>query len=307
MNRPAIALSFLLGLLLVAGLTLALRGSNSSSGGKLDVVAAENFYGNMVSQIGGSHVAVTSILSDPNADPHLFEPGTSNGLAVSKAKLVIQNGVDYDAFMQKLENASPDSKRIVVTMANVLGVSGADANPHLWYDPKTMPAVAKAMAAGLSDLVPAHKAYFQKNLAAFDRSLAPWLSAIAAFKAKYAHTAVATTEPVADYLLTAMRITNLTPFRFQADIMNGVEPSPQDISLVDSFFSQHKAKVFVYNQQVTDALTTSIRQAALRAGVPVVGVYETMPTSGYRYQSWMLAEVQAIQKAVTTKTSTQKL
>src|SRR6478672_6602840 len=106
MNRPAIALSFLLGLLLVAGLTLALRGSNSSSGGKLDVVAAENFYGNMVSQIGGSHVAVTSILSDPNADPHLFEPGTSNGLAVARARLVIQNGLEYDSFMTRLLRAA---------------------------------------------------------------------------------------------------------------------------------------------------------------------------------------------------------
>jgi zinc/manganese transport system substrate-binding protein len=198
-------------------------------------------------------------------------------------------------------------RRTVIVAQSVLGLPDSTPNPHLWYDPKTMPAVAKAMAADLSELVPAHKAYFQKNLAAFDRSLAPWLSAIAAFKAKYPQTAVATTEPVADYLLQAMGVTNLTPFSFQADIMNGVEPAAQDISLVGSFFSQHRAKVFVYNQQVTDALTTSIRQAALRAGVPVAAVYETMPTPGYRYQSWMLAEVQAIQKAVSAKTSTEKL
>jgi zinc/manganese transport system substrate-binding protein len=127
-----------------------------------------------------------------------------------------------------------------------------------------------------------------------------------AFRAKYPGTAAATTEPVADYLLTAMGIRNLTPFTFQADIMNGVDPSPQDISLENGFFTKHKVKLFCYNQQVVDALTTGIRQTALRSGVPVVGVYETMPT-GYRYQSWMLAEVRAIEKAVASKISTQRL
>ena len=135
----------------------------------------------------------------------------------------------------------------------------------------------------------------------------PWLHAIAAFKAKYPGSTAATTEPVADYLLKAMGIENLTPFTFQADIMNGVDPAPQDISLEDGFFTQHKVKVFCYNQQVVDALTTSIRQTALKAGIPVVGVYETMPTPGYTYQSWMLAEVQAIQRAIASKESTQKL
>ena len=147
-----------------------------------------------------------------------------------------------------------------------------------------MPAVAKAMAADLSALQPAHEAYFQARLQAFNRSLAPWRNAIAQFKAKYPGTTAATTEPVADYLLTAMGITNLTPFRFQADIMNGADPAPQDIALENSLFAQHKVKLFAYNQQVTDALTTSIRDNALKAGVPVVGVYETMPT-GYDYQS----------------------
>jgi len=169
-----------------------------------------------------------------------------------------------------------------------------------------MPAVAKVMAADLSALQPAHAAYFRANLKAFDRSLAPWLTAMAQFKAKYAGVPVATTEPVADYLLQAMGAGNLTPFRFQADIMNGVDPPPQDISLVTSFFTQHKARALTYNQQVTDGLTTSIRQAAQQAGVPVVGVYETMPT-GYRYQSWMLAEVHAIERAVASKISTEKL
>jgi zinc/manganese transport system substrate-binding protein len=112
---------------------------------------------------------------------------------------------------------------------------------------------------------------------------------------------------VADYLLTAMGIDNLTPFQFQADIMNGTEPSPQDITLENGFFTKHQVKVFCYNQQVVDALTTSIRTTAQRTGVPVVGVYETMPTPGYDYQRWMLAEVNAIENAVAHGISTEHL
>ena len=289
---------------------LAASGCTSSSAstqaGVISAVGAENEYANVLSQIGGRYVHVSSILDNPNTDPHTFEASASVAQEISTAQLIVQNGVGYDAFMNRIESASPNAARKVITVQHVLGLPSSTPNPHLWYDPATMPAVAKAMAADLSALQPAHAAYFRANLRAFDRSLAPWRTAIAQFKAKYPGVAVATTEPVADYLLQAMGARNLTPFRFQADIMNGVDPSPQDISLVTSFFAQHKARVFVYNQQVTDALTTSIRQAAQRAGVPVVGVYETMPT-GYRYQSWMLAEVHAIERAVASKTSTEKL
>jgi zinc/manganese transport system substrate-binding protein len=118
---------------------------------------------------------------------------------------------------------------------------------------------------------------------------------------------VATTEPVADYLLTAMGMDDLTPFRFQADIMNGVDPTPQDITLEDGLFAHHSVEVFCYNQQVVDGLTTSIRQTALHAGVPVVGVYETMPTPGYDFQTWMTAEVAAIRDAVVSHVSTERL
>jgi zinc/manganese transport system substrate-binding protein len=133
------------------------------------------------------------------------------------------------------------------------------------------------------------------------------LHAIAVFRSTHHGVTVATTEPVADYLLEAMGATNLTPFRFQADVMNGVDPSPQDITLEGTLLSTHKVNVFVYNQQVVSSLTTQIRTAAQHAGVPVVGVYETMPTPGYTYQSWMLAEVRAISRAVTSKVSTEKL
>jgi zinc/manganese transport system substrate-binding protein len=292
----------------VAALVLAgcSSGSAAAAKGTISAVGAENEYANVLSQIGGRYVHVAAILDNPNTDPHTCEASPQVAQEVSSAQLIVQNGVGYDSWMNKIESASPNPKRRVITVQQVLGLPDSTPNPHLWYDPATMPAVAKVMAADLSALQPAHKAYFQARLQAFDRSLAPWLAAVAQFKARYPSTTAATTEPVADYLLTAMGIKNLTPFRFQADIMNGVDPAPQDIALENSFFAQHKVKLFAYNQQVTDSLTTSIRDNALKAGVPVVGVYETMPT-GYSYQSWMLAEVNAIGKAVARKISTQKL
>ena len=279
----------------------------ASNPGVINAIGAENEYANVLGQIGGRYVHVSSILDNPNTDPHTFEASPSVAREVSAATLIVQNGVGYDTFMNKIEAASPNSKRKVITVQNLLGLPDDTPNPHLWYSPKTMPAAAKAMAADLSALQPAHKAYFQARLAKFDASLKPWFTAIAQFKAKYAGTAVAVTEPVADYMLQAMGMDIRTPFAFQADIMNGVDPSPQDISLENSFFTKHQVKVFCYNQQVVDSLTTSIRQTALKAGVPVVGVYETMPTPGYDYQTWMLAELHAIEKALTSKTSTQKL
>jgi zinc/manganese transport system substrate-binding protein len=293
--------------LIATGCTISGATATASSATVINAIGAENEYANVLGQIGGRYVHVSSILNNPNTDPHTFEASPQIAQEVSSADLIVQNGVGYDSWITRIESASPNAKRKVIVVQKLLGLPDSTPNPHLWYDPATMPAVAKAMAADLSALQPAHKAYFQANLTKFDSSLTPWLNAIAQFKATHPGTLAATTEPVADYLLTAMGIKNLTPFTFQADIMNGADPAPQDIALENGFFSKHMVKVFAYNQQVTSALTGSIRQNAISAGVPVVGVYETMPTPGYDYQSWMLAEVHAIEKAVTSKISTQRL
>jgi len=281
--------------------------SPSPRAGVIRAVGAENEYANVLSQVGGRYVHVSSILNNPNTDPHTYEASPSVAAEVSAAELIVQNGVGYDTFMNKIESAAPNSKRRVIVVQQLLGLPDSTPNPHLWYNPRTMPAAARAMAAALTALQPAHGAYFEANLTKFDRSLRPWLAALASFKARYAGTPVATTEPVADYMLQAMGMDNLTPFGFQADIMNGVDPSPEDIALEEGFFTKHRVKVFCYNQQVVDALTASIRQTAVKAGVPVVGVYETMPTPGYDYQSWMMAELQAIVKALTKRVSTEHL
>jgi zinc/manganese transport system substrate-binding protein len=304
-----VAAALMVAVTAVAGCGNSTKAANSTStvAGVINAIGAENEYANVLGQIGGRYVHVSSILNNPNTDPHTFESSPSVAREVSRAELIVQNGVGYDDFMTRIESASSNSKRKVIIAQDVRGLPTDTPNPHLWYDPKTMPAVAKAMAADLSVLQPVHATYFAANLKKFDASLQPWLQAIAAFKADYPHTTAATTEPVSDYMLQAMGVDDLTPFRFQADIMNGVDPTPQDITLENGFFAKHQVRMFVYNQQVIDSLTTSIRQTAEKAGVPVVGVYETMPTPGYDYQTWMLAEIHAMQKAVTDKTSTEHL
>jgi zinc/manganese transport system substrate-binding protein len=305
--RPVTAWAAALGIsLLVAGCSGG-HSSTTAPPGVIKAVGAENQYANVLTQIGGQYVQVSSILDNPTSDPHTFEASTSVAQEVSSAQLIVQNGVGYDGFMDNIEAASPNPDRKVIVAQHVLGLADDTPNPHLWYNPRTMPAVAKVMATDLSELDPSHSAYFQTRLTAFDASLQPWLAAIASFKARYGGTPVAVTEPVADYLLHAMGADILTPFAFQADIMNGVDPAPEDITLENGFFTKHLVRVFCYNQQVVDSLTMSIRQTAQSAGVPVVGVYETMPTPGYDYQAWMVAEVDAIEAAVAHGTSTEHL
>ena len=165
----------------------------------------------------------------------------------------------------------------MIDVQQLLGLPDSTPNPHLWYSPTTMPTVAAALVSDLSALEPRHAAYFKANAARFDASLKPWHRALQAFAARYPRTPVATTEPVGDYMLQAAGTVNLTPSRFQADIMNGVDPAPQDVTCEDALFSGHRVKAFLYNQQVTDTLTQSFLADARAHGRPVVGVYETMP------------------------------
>jgi zinc/manganese transport system substrate-binding protein len=303
-----------LGVLAVCGLSAtAVAGCGPASitvsnagPGRILAVGAENQYANVISQIGGRYVAVAAVMSNPNTDPHSFEASPSVAHVVSSAKLVVQNGLGYDAFMNKIEAASPNSGRDVIDVQKLLGLPTSTPNPHLWYKPTTMPAVAGALVKDLSKLDPAHAAYFAANAKRFDASLNPWLAAIRSLKTEFPHTPVATTEPVGDYMLAAVGALIRTPWELQADIMNGVDPAPQDISLQDALLSGHGVKLFLYNQQVTDSLTQSFLKTAAAHHVPVVGVYETMPL-GYSYQSWMLAEVRALRRAILDGTSTRKL
>ncbi|HEX4092432.1 MAG TPA: zinc ABC transporter substrate-binding protein [Trebonia sp.] len=278
-----------------------------SDPGKIVAVGAENEYADVIGQVGGQYVQVSAIMSNPNTDPHSFEASPAVAREINAAQLIVQNGVSYDTFMSTIENAASTGDTKVIDVQTLLGLPDSTPNPHLWYDPATMPKVADAIATDLAAIQPAHAAYFKARAKSFVASLDSWYSAIAAFKKAYAGVPVATTEPVADYMLQAVGADNLTPWTFQADIMNGVDPSPQNVAAQKALFTDHKVKVFLYNQQVTDPLTESLITLADQNHIPVVGVYETMPTPGYDYQTWMLTEVQDLRKAVADKVSTEHL
>jgi len=305
--RSLAAVMVSLGVALLASACSSARAGSPSDPGLIVAVGAENEYANVIAQVGGKYVQASAIMSNPNTDPHTFEASASVAREVSAAQLVVQNGVGYDTFMNTIENAAPNSARKVIVVQDLLGLPADTPNPHLWYKPSTMPSVASEIASDLAAIAPAHASYFRANAAAFTASLAAWNHAIAAFKAQYPNTPVATTEPVADYMLQAVGADNLTPFAFQADIMNGTDPSAQDVAIERSLFTQHRVKVLLYNQQVTDSLTESFITLAQANGIPVVGVYETMPVPGFDYQSWMLTEVQDLSKAVASKISTEHL
>jgi zinc/manganese transport system substrate-binding protein len=268
------------------------------AGGKIVAVGAESQYADVIGQVGGRYVQADAIMSNPNTDPHSFEASIAVAREVGNAQLVVQNGLGYDGFMDSIESAAPSSGRTVINVQRLLGLPDSTPNPHLWYDPSTMPKVADAIAAALSAIQPSHAAYFTANATVFKASLKPLAAAIASFKSAYSGSPVAVTEPVADYLLTALGADNLTPWTFQADIMNGVDPSPQNVAVQRGLFTEHKVKVFLYNEQVTDTLTQSFITLAERDHIPVIGVYETMPEPGYDYQTWMRTEVQDLRKAV---------
>ena len=281
----------------LAALSLAGCGSSGSAHGGISVVASTNVYGDIARQIGGAHIHVTSILTSPDADPHLFEPGTSNGLAVAEADVVIENGAGYDAFMTKLEHAAPSSKRRVLTIAAVLGVHGHDANPHLWYDVPQLPRIADSIAIVLTQADPLHAVAYRHGAQRFIASLAPVDRAVAAIRSTHAGAPVAYTEPVPGYLLEAAKLRNLAPSSFTRAIENGTEPPPQAVATMGDLLTHHTVKVLLYNSQAVSPITARMREAADSAGVPVVGVTETLPAH-QTFQQWQLEQVRALASAL---------
>jgi zinc/manganese transport system substrate-binding protein len=284
---------------IVLGMTLPLAacGGSKSATGAVQVVAAENVYGSIATQIGGPHVSVTSFLTSPDADPHLFEPGTANGLAVAGARVVLQNGLGYDAFMTKLENAAPSKSRIVVTVADVLGVRGRDANPHLWYDVPRLSRVAAAIAGALQRADPRHASAYRAGLARFDRSLGPLRREVASIRERFHGAPVAYTEPVPGYLVTAAGLRNLAPDSFTRPIEDGSEPSAAGVAAMTELVSKHRIRVLLYNSQAVSPITARLRDTARGAGIPVVAVTETLPPQ-LGFQQWQLRQARALAAAL---------
>jgi zinc/manganese transport system substrate-binding protein len=262
---------------------------------KIPVVAAENFYGDVVQQLGGDRVDVTSILSNPDQDPHLFEASPKTARALQHASLVVYNGADYDPWMTKLLNASKNDKRKTIVAAELVGKKSGD-NPHLWYDPATMPAVARAVSAALASADPSHKAAYDANLAKFLGSLKPIDDKVAALRSQYAHVSVTATEPVFGYMSDAIGL-DMRNQRFQLAAMNDTEASASDIAAFERDLRERRVQVLIYNSQATEALTKRMLKLAQQSHVPTMSVTETQP-AGKNYQQWMLAQLDALGNAL---------
>jgi len=289
MKTPIVLLTALLAVLLTPA------SGRSAAESKIAVVAAENFYADVAGQIGGDHVAVASILSNPDQDPHLFEVSPAVVRKTAAAQIVIYNGAGYDPWMAKLLAATPKPERIVIVAADLMHKKAGD-NPHLWYDPAAMPAVATALAAALADIDPAHQDDYAARLKTFLASLAPIEQKIAAIRGRYAGVPVTATEPVYGSMAAALGLT-MRNERFQLAVMNATEPSAGDVAAFQRDLTEHKVRLMFYNKQAIDNTVRRFIALAHSAHVPVVGVTETCPP-GLSYQDWMLSELNATEQAL---------
>ena len=263
---------------------------------KVAVVAAENVYGDVAQQIGGEHVSVTSLISNPAQDPHLFEATPAAARALSDAQIVIGNGADYDPWLDKLLQSARKSGRIEISVAELMRRKAGD-NPHLWYDPATMPALARALAAALAKADPGHEAEYKSNLSAFLSALKPIEDKVAAMRAKYKGVPITATEPVFEPMTDAIGLINRNR-RFQLAMMNDTEPSAKDVAAFEGDLKQHKIKALISNTQVSEALTQRLVATAQASQIPVVGVTETLP-AGKHFQDWVLGELEALDRALS--------
>ncbi len=268
--------------------------------GKLAVVAAENFYGDIARQVGGERVTVTSIIYSPDQDPHLFEitPGVVRQIA--NAQVVIFNGAGYDPWMDKLLQAAPRPGRLVINMAALTRRKVGD-NPHLWYDPATMRTIARALNADFTKIDRAHARDYDARLAAFEFSLKAIDDKIAAIRAKSAGAPVTASEPVVGYMAAALGFT-MRNERFQLAIMNDTEPSARDMAAIEQDLKTRKVKIMFYNKQAANKVVQHLIEIARAAHVPLVGVTETAPP-GLSFQDWMLMQLNDIDKALAERNS----
>ena len=266
-----------------------------AAGQRITVVAAENFYGDVAAQIGGPDVAVHSILTNPDQDPHLFEASPSVGRDLSSAHIVIYSGIDYDPWMPKLLQATHDAGRQVIVVADLAGRKPGD-NPHIWYDPATMAALANRLAAELISDDPAHKAGYEQRLARFRQSMQPVLEKVAALRQRLAGTPAIATEPVFGYMFAALGM-DVHDQPFQIAVMNNTEPAASDVAAFENDLRNHRVRLLVYNAQASDPIAARMMRLAKASHIPVVGATETEPP-GKTYQAWMLGELDAIDHAL---------
>lgn len=281
-------------------LAFALAFPGIATADPIAILAGENFYGEAAAAIGGDRVAVTSVLIAPGTDPHDFEPSPSVAAGVSDARIVILNGADYDHWLVHLLDATDNSDRIVINVAALIGIEDGQ-NPHIWYDPKAMPALANALTEQLISIDPEGAADYTAGRDAFLATLAPIAGRVAELRDQFAGTPVAATEPVFGTMADAIGL-KMQNESFQVAIMNEVEPAASYLAAMEDDLREGRVKVLFYNAQVEDAFTRNLAAIAAEAGVPIVGVTETQP-AGKSYAEWMLDAVEATAKALSDKAS----
>lgn len=278
-------------------------GTSGTSGadGVVKIVASTNVYGDIAATIGGDAVDVTSVISDPSADPHSYEANAQTQLALSKADIVIENGGGYDDFVDTMLDATSNTDVTVLNAVDLSGkqaADGAELNEHVWYDFPTVSTLVDSLTAALSKAAPAKAETFRSNATTFKDGLATLEASEKTIAAAHAGAGVAITEPVPLYLLEAAGLKNVTPPEFSEAIEEETDVSPTTLQATLDLFTSHTASLLVYNAQTTGPETEKVRAAATESSVPVVPVTETLP-AGQTYLSWMTANVAAVADALS--------
>ncbi|HTR19050.1 MAG TPA: zinc ABC transporter substrate-binding protein [Candidatus Paceibacterota bacterium] len=268
-----------------------------TSSGKLQVVAGENFWGSLVSQIGGSDISVTTIVTDPNADPHDYEATSDDAKAVADAGYVIENGVGYDTWLDKLIASSDNPNIKVLKIADLVGKKDGD-NPHLWYQPAYVNQAIAQIEQDLITLDPAHASDYRANYATLQQSLAGYQNTIASIKQNYAGVKVAATEDIFVYLTDATGLDLVTPPAFIQAVGDGNDPPASTVATFQDQLKSGQVKVLLYNEQTVTPLTDSLKQLAQSKNIPIVGMTETVSPPDAKFQDWMGAQVNALQQAL---------
>jgi zinc/manganese transport system substrate-binding protein len=276
----------------------AIGAEGGSSGGRIVVVAAENFWGSIAGQLGGSDVAVQSIIVNPNTDPHSYEPTASDGIALAKSQMAIVNGIGYDTWASKLLAANAPSSRVVLNVGDLLGLNQGD-NPHQWYSPSSVQRVVNQIVADYKRLLPKDAAYFEHQRAIFEtRDLAAYHEAIDSIRARYAGVPLGYSESIFQPMGQALGLRLVTPYSFSNAIAEGTDVSAGDKQTVDAQAQEHHIKVWVYNSQNVTPDVQRVNQLAQAAHIPIATVTETLSPASDSFEQWQVAELKSLAQAL---------
>jgi zinc/manganese transport system substrate-binding protein len=272
-------------------------GSGGSGGSVLRVVAAEDFWGSIAAQIGGSRASVQSVVTDPNADPHLYPSSTNDSRAISLADVVIVNGAGYDTWATDMIAAGRRSGRRVLNVANALGKKEG-VNPHFWYDPAWVALVSDRITATFKAADPNDASYFDQQRTTLDVSLQPYRSRVAEIRQKFTGVKVGATESIFVYMASALGLDLISPPQFMNAVAEGTEPPVAAVVQFEGQVQQKQIRVLVSNVQTATDTTTNIKHMAAAADIPVVGVSETLQPESATFQEWQLSQLLALENAL---------